>query len=223
MPSMNRNIITKADVHKFRTALTPEALPKTFDTNPPAGVLPTFGPTADAARGPHGDDGQPQTATAPGGVTVPSEDDYLTKLVKYVPLEVLGAYLLMQGVVTSNVSKKHDLAIWLGVLLVGFLVITIIYDRMVLNVVRKAQIAISVIGLAVYVFSLGGWFATTTWYQQWYASIALPLFGLLVAIMRLGGLPSAGSSSPNQGDQAPDRGPHRGVLRSGKAKAPATE
>ena len=226
MPSFNRNIITQADVEKYRSAEKPEALPKTLDTNPPAGLTRTFGLTG-AAGVPNGAAGSPngggqQTATAPGGVTVLTEDDYLTKLVKYVPLEVLGAYLFIQGVVTSNVTKKHDLAIWLGVLLIGFLVITVIYDRMVLNVVRKAQLAISVVGLAVYIFSVGGWFATTTWYQQWYATIALPLFGLLVAIMRLGPLPAAGPTT-DQGNQAPKQGIRRLVGGAGKAKAPATK
>ena len=52
-----------------------------------------------------------------GGATVPTEDDYLTKVVKYVPVEILAAYLLMAGVIDSNVTNTHDHAIWLGSLL----------------------------------------------------------------------------------------------------------
>ncbi len=126
---------------------------------------------------------------APGGVTVPSEDDYLTKVIKYVPVEVLAAYLLMAGVIDSNVTGKHDHAIWLGALLGGVLLLTIPYDRQVLKIVRWSQVAISLVGLAVYVFALGGWFATTTWYHQWYASIVVPVFALLIAILKLPPLP----------------------------------
>jgi hypothetical protein len=120
---------------------------------------------------------------------VPSEDDYLTKVVKYIPPEVLAAYLFMAGVIDSNVTGRHDHAIWLGGLLVGILVLTIPYDLRVLKIVRWSQIAMSVLGIAVYVFAVGGWFATTTWYHQWYASIVVPLFGLVIAILKLPPLP----------------------------------
>ncbi len=120
---------------------------------------------------------------------MPSEDDYLTKVVKYVPVEVLGAYLFMAGVIDSNVSNKHDHAIWLGALLIGVLVLTIPYDLRVLNIVRGSQVAMSIVAITVYVFALGGWFATTTWYHQWYASIVVPIFGLLMAIVKLPPLP----------------------------------
>jgi hypothetical protein len=134
--------------------------------------------------------------SAPGAVTIPSEDDYLTKVVKYIPVEILAAYLFMAGVLDSNVTGKHDQAIWLGGLLIGTLVLTIPYDLRVLNIVRWQQVTISVVGIAVYVFALGGWFATTTWYHQWYASIVVPVFGLLIAVLKLPPLPANSPSPP---------------------------
>jgi hypothetical protein len=59
--------------------------------------------------------------------------------------------------------------------------------------VRREQIAVSIVGLAIYVFAVGGWFATTSWYHQWYASMALPVFALLVAIIKLKPLPTSSS------------------------------
>ena len=102
---------------------------------------------------------------------------------------MLAAYLFMAGVIDSNVTNKHDHAIWLGSLLVGVLVLTIPYDLQVLKIVRWSQIGMSVLGMAVYVFAVGGWFATTTWYHQWYASIVVPLLGLVIAILKLPPLP----------------------------------
>jgi len=128
-------------------------------------------------------------APAPTGLAVPNEDDYLTKLLKYVPIEALGAYLFMAGVINSNVPNRRDHAIWLGGLLIGILVLTVPYDRVVLKVVRSTQIVMSVVGLGVYIFALGGWFATTTWYHQWYASIIVPVFAFVVAILKLPPLP----------------------------------
>ena len=172
----NRNIMVRADIQRW---LDPEAKnPVTMTDDPPGGLVTPRAATVPAPAGP-----------APGGVTVPTEDSYLTKLVKYVPIEVLGAYLFIAGVIDSNVTKSHDKSIWLGALLVGFLVVTAVYDNRVLNIVRWRQIAVSVVGLAVYVFAVGGWFATTSWYHPWYASVVVPAFGLLVANFKLKPLP----------------------------------
>src|ERR1700683_1753657 len=187
----NRNIIIQADVDRY---MDPgRRNPKTLTANPPSGFVPALAPanTAQGGAAPAGGvvAAASATTTAPGGVAVPSEDDYLTKVVKYIPPEVLAAYLFMAGVIDSNVTNRHDHAIWLGSLLVGVLVLTIPYDLRVLKVARWSQIGMSVFGIAVYVFAVGGWFATTTWYHQWYASIVVPLFGLVIAILKLPPLP----------------------------------
>jgi hypothetical protein len=100
MAPFNRNIITKADVEHF-TSPAGSKLPKTLAQSPPSGPVPA---TTAAVIG----------GATPGGVQVPTQDDYLTKLLKYVPLEVLGAYLFLAGVVDSNVSQPHDHAWWLA-------------------------------------------------------------------------------------------------------------
>ncbi len=187
----NRNIIIQADVERY---MDPgRRNPKTLTANPPSGFVPALASahTAQAEAAPAGGvvAAASATTTAPGGVAVPSEDDYLTKVVKYIPPEVLAAYLFMAGVIDSNVTNKHDHAIWLGSLLVGVLILTIPYDLQVLKIVRWSQIGMSVLGMAVYVFAVGGWFATTTWYHQWYASIVVPLLGLVIAILKLPPLP----------------------------------
>ena len=199
----NRNIIIQADVDRY---LDPgKRNPKTLTASPPGGFVPALAPAQAAQVGAAPAGAAPEggaavapggavaatsaAATAPGGVAVPSEDDYLTKVVKYIPPEVLAAYLFMAGVIDSNVTGRHDHAIWLGGLFIGILVLTIPYDLRVLKIVRWSQIAMSVLGIAVYVFAVGGWFATTTWYHQWYASIVVPVFGLVIAILKLPPLP----------------------------------
>jgi hypothetical protein len=169
---MNRNIITKADIEQMSAATTAGDVPKTLGTKPPAAS---------------------QAATAPGGVAVPTEDDYITKLLKYIPIEILGAYLFMQTIVNSNVTTSHAHAVWLLCLLIGAGILTFAYDRWVLSVVRLTQLLMSVLAFAVYVFAMGGWFATTGWYHQWYASIAVPTFVVLVGIIPVKPLPTPGS------------------------------
>ena len=191
----NRNIIIQADIERLKDPS--RSNPKTLAASPPSGFVRTLAPApavpaAAVVGGGAGDAGA--AAEAPGGVTIPSADDYLTKLVKYVPVEILAAYLFMAGVIDSNVTIKHDHAIWLGGLLIGVLVLSVPYDMQVLSVVRWQQIAVSTAGIAVYVFALGGWFATTTWYHQWYASIVVPVFMLVIAIFRLPPLPAEPSA-----------------------------
>jgi hypothetical protein len=188
----NRNVIIQADIDRLMDPKRKN--PKTLTANPPSGLVPTLVPAAAAQVGAVPAGGAAEGAggarpAAPGGVAVPTGDDYLTKLVKYIPVEVLAAYLFMAGVIDSNVTDKHDHAIWLGGLLIGVLVLMIPYDRQVLSIVRWSQVAMSTVAMAVYVFAVGGWFATTTWYHQWYASIVVPVLGLVIAIVKLPPLP----------------------------------
>jgi hypothetical protein len=179
---LNRNIITKADIAQMSAAETAGDVPKTLDTKPPASA--------------------PQATAAPGGVVVPTEDDYITKLLKYIPIEILGAYLFMQTVVNSNVTTKHAHAVWLLCLLIGAGILTFAYDRWVLSIIRLTQCLMSVLAFAVYVFAMGGWFATTGWYHQWYASIAVPTFVVLVGIIPVKPLPTP-NSAPSQVSPSP--------------------
>jgi hypothetical protein len=171
---MNRNIITKADIAKMSAAETPGDVPRTLETKPPASA--------------------PRAAAAPGGVVAPTEDDYITKLLKYIPIEILGAYLFMQTVVNSNVTTTNAHATWLLCLLIGAGVLTYAYDRWVLSILRPTQLIMSVLAFAVYVFAMGGWFATTAWYHQWYGSIAVPTFVVLVGIVPVRPLPTPNSA-----------------------------
>ncbi len=121
---------------------------------------------------------------------VPTADDYLTKLLKYVPIEVLGAYLFVEGIVTTNLKEgSPELQTWLFWVLVAAIIAAAVYAKTVLGVVRYLQIAVGALGIAVYVFATGGWFATTAWYQDWFSGIALVVFAFLVAVVKLPPLP----------------------------------
>jgi hypothetical protein len=197
MSAFNRNIITNADIERLLNASNPSEVPKTLAAAPPAGAIPAA-TTANPSTG-----GSTAATSAPaeasGGSVVPSGDDYSTKLVKYVPPELVGAYVFLSATISTNAAAK-DRPWWLGGLLIAMLALTALYDWRVLNIVRAGQIVISVIGLGVYVFAVGGWFATTTWYQPWYGSIALVVFGLLVAVVRLRPLPTQGETVQQKGE-----------------------
>lgn len=159
----DRNIITEADAAQLRSRAAKRVMEKT-------GGLSTL-------------------EVEPPAVSVPSADDYLTKLLKYFPLEVLGVYLFLATLIRQNVTGKSELDAWLLGLLVFTVIVTCLYDFVVLHVKRAIQIIMSGIGIAVYVLASGDWFATTSWYHPWYGTAALPIYALLIQFIKLAPLP----------------------------------
>jgi len=110
---MNRNVITVGDVANIQKGMVPPVLrkepPAWTDAAEPA-QLPADGAPV-VAGAPAGTASalavQAGAPIGPGGVPIPTADDYLTKLVKYVPPEVVGSYLAIEAVVKSNVSGGH--------------------------------------------------------------------------------------------------------------------
>jgi len=165
----DRNIITKADAAR----LSSSAAKRTMDKAKGLAVLDV----------------------GPAKVPVFSEDEYLVTLLKYLPLEVVGVYLLLTTQIKEHISPASSaLATWLLCLLVLTVIVTCLYDYYVLHVERVVQILMSGIGIAVYVFATGDWFATTRWYHPWYGTMALPIYGLMIKFMKLPPLPDNSES-----------------------------
>lgn len=188
MAHFNRNIIIERDI---TTLVDPhQPTPRTLDAAPPAGTIPLGpAPTPAGAAGAPPATGAAAT-TGAGTVATPTADDYLTRLLKYVPMEVVGAYLLIAGLISSNVEDGDDLRAWLLGLLLATLVLTALYVVRVLGVVRLGQAAMSVVGITTYAFAMGGWFGTLDWYEPWHGTVALVVFGVLVRVIRLAPLPT---------------------------------
>lgn len=160
---LDRNIITEADAVQLRSRAAPRAIEKI--------------------------EGLSTLSVGPATVPVPSADDYLTKLLKYLPLEVLGVYLFLTTLIKQNVDGASGLATWLLYLLVFTVIVTCLYDYYVLHVKRAVQIMMSGVGIVIYVLASGDWFATTSWYHPWYGTAALPIYGLMIQFIKLGPLP----------------------------------
>lgn len=159
----DRNIVTEKDAVRLRSQAAPRAMEKI--------------------------EGLSTLSVGSSTVPVPSADDYLTKLLKYLPLEVLGVYLFLATLIKQNVTGTSALAAWLLGLLVFAVIVTCLYDYLVLHVKRAVQIIMSGIGIAVYVLASGDWFATTGWYHPWYGTAALPIYALLIQFIKLAPLP----------------------------------
>ena len=129
---------------------------------------------------------------APGAGTAQlSADDYLTRLAKYVPVEMISAYLVIQGLIeTAYKVGTPTRAYALGALLVVTAIVTWFFCARVLKVQRKLQLAMAVLAFAIWVLAIGGWFATTSWWQAWFGTAAVVFFGVLVRVINLPALPA---------------------------------
>jgi hypothetical protein len=110
-------------------------------------------------------------------------DDYYAKLLKYIPAEIVAAFVAIQGIITSN-SQPAQWVYW--VVFIVLLVMTPLYLWRVTNEPNKPvaapQIVISTIGFAVWVFALGGPFSQYGWYKTLYGAVLLILYTVAIPI-----------------------------------------
>jgi len=114
--------------------------------------------------------------------TVP--DSYTDRLIKYIPSEIVAAFISMNGIVQS-MAAKPDWIDW--AIFILLLVITPLYIWRVTTPKGEpapmGQIAISTLSYVVWVFALGGPFIALSWYQSVYGALILPLYTLIVPII----------------------------------------
>lgn len=113
-------------------------------------------------------------------------DDYLTKLMKYIPGEIVAAFLAINGFLIS-VKSPNIYMIW-GIFIV-LIIFTVLYTKYITDErdkpVAKTQIVISTIAFIIWVFTIGGPFAYYGWYEPYYGSILLVFFTLGVPLISI--------------------------------------
>ncbi|RLE76493.1 MAG: hypothetical protein DRJ44_03980 [Thermoprotei archaeon] len=106
-------------------------------------------------------------------------DDYLTRLVKYIPSEVIALYITLDGIISSAKTEIPFQTIsWLIFLIC--LIGTIVYKWRIYEVKDTAQILVSAGAFIVWVFALGGPFATLPWYHPIYGELILPIYTFFI-------------------------------------------
>jgi hypothetical protein len=116
-------------------------------------------------------------------------DDFSARLLKYVPLEIVGAYLALQGLISTAYAHRPSLHWWLLALLIIGVVGSWFFAGRVMGVIRVGQLTMTCLAFAVWVLATGGWFATNGWYSAWMGTAAVVIFGVLVRVVRLPPLP----------------------------------
>ena len=124
---------------------------------------------------------------AMGGSAPPQLDGYFDRIVKYIPSDVVGAWVAVRGVINSSMGTDpnawivHWIAFAVGVLL------TAGWTWRQTNEPGKrpatVQIALSTVAFIVWVAALGGPFLTVPGYRESYGSLLLIGFTLVVGLV----------------------------------------
>ncbi len=120
--------------------------------------------------------------------TVKQSDDYLSRVLKYIPSEIVMAYIAIDGVLRTSYnpnvwSERQTLLRLLWIVLAILTVITPLWLWRVMRVRRPGQLFISTLSVPVWLFALGGPFALLDWYEPAFGAIVLPLYTLIVPIL----------------------------------------
>ena len=107
-------------------------------------------------------------------------DDYKSRLLKYIPAEVIGFYITAQSIV-SSAGNPGPWLLW-GVFLFG-LIVTPLYLRRFMKVTKTLQLVINTGAFVVWVFALGGPFELAAWYQPVYGALLLPAYTLIIPLV----------------------------------------
>jgi hypothetical protein len=122
---------------------------------------------------------QLQAAT---GATPP--DTYFDKVVKYIPADIVAAWVAVTGLVKSA-NAPASAVLW--VCFAAGVLITAAWTWKQTSVKGRAaatkQIIISTVAFGVWVLALGAPFDTLEWYRPLYASLVLIGYTLVVALI----------------------------------------
>jgi hypothetical protein len=96
-------------------------------------------------------------ATQPGDNSL---HDYLERVAKYVPVEIIGAYLVLQSIFTSATADRTPSVefVFYGLLVIATALYLLRFGGDVPH--RARQAAIGTISFVIWTYGIGGWFWT---------------------------------------------------------------
>src|SRR5215216_2441829 len=111
-------------------------------------------------------------------------DDFLDRLIKYIPADVIAAYLTIDNILKGGLKDPQRLPTYLWAVFAILLILTPLYLWRVAGVTKWEQIGLSAVAFAVWVFALGGPFTQLDVYDPILAAVILPLASLVIAIFQ---------------------------------------
>jgi hypothetical protein len=126
-------------------------------------------------------DPKPAGPTAVAAGAKPDHKAYLERVAKYVPAEVIAAYLVLIPIVEATSQEGSTLQrVLLGVVLLVGLVFTPLYLRAMAEVGQPKRVhqIIASIAFLIWTYSVGGLFTELGWYQAGVSAVLLVVFSL---------------------------------------------
>ncbi|MCE5202793.1 MAG: hypothetical protein ABFC80_01990 [Coriobacteriales bacterium] len=129
------------------------------------------------------------------GRQVSQTQTFADKLMKLIPTEIVGAYMVLAGVIgyppgsTQYVSAGPEItddalrAFLIQFIFAVLLVLTPVYLRRVGHVASLPQIAVSTLSFVIWVYSLGGPFVVWGCYYPLMGSVVLVLWALFTPLL----------------------------------------
>jgi hypothetical protein len=118
----------------------------------------------------------------PGGGAPQIPDEYLSKVIKLIPAEVVSLYVALAGIIGAA-GQNVNIPLLFWIVFIVCLVGTPLYLMRITKVSNLLQIGITTVAFAVWVFALGGPFALLSWYQPIYGALLLPIFTFFIPMI----------------------------------------
>ncbi len=114
------------------------------------------------------------------------DSDYTTRLLKYLPAEVVVFYLAATSIL-NGVENTDPLKRPVGWALVGIGCVASPVSLFLLGKPRGSawvNVAIATVSFPIWAFALGGPFATLPWYEPWLGGMLILVFTFAVGLYR---------------------------------------
>jgi hypothetical protein len=114
-----------------------------------------------------------------------TSDDYKTRLLKYIPGDVVALYVMCDTLIRTFGANAGERELAYAVVVsVGF-VGTPLYLWKFARVRKGLQLGVSTMAFVVWVYALGGPFAGLAWYEEHklLSALALPIFTFAAALL----------------------------------------
>jgi hypothetical protein len=112
-------------------------------------------------------------------------DTYFDRVVKYIPADIVGAWIAVTGLINSAVDIPRNVILWIA-FVIG-IVLTALWTLRRTNEPKKppavTQIIIATCAFIVWIFALGGPFVTLAFYRPVYGSLLLILYTFVTALI----------------------------------------
>ncbi len=114
-------------------------------------------------------------------------DGYFEKIMKYIPSEIVGAWIAIQGI-AKNINNPNNIFLW--IIIVFLAVLTFFYIKQQTSEENKKtavkQTVISVGAFIIWAFAIGGQpFESLVFYNSAYGSILMILYTLTIPVIPL--------------------------------------